>query len=541
MDRKFWHIQMTLPNGRDGDKIDSTLMLREATPVIAINDWDNSQWYDFRDNIAIGDIVFVRDGNNPIALVEVKSDCYQSDALGEKYGFQNYRKVSILQWADDYALKPDSGLFSQKTLEKCVNLNSRRASWIRKWYEAINNMSEIREMISMLRKKKNVILQGAPGTGKTYSTAALAVGLLDPTFSAFNDRAKVMEVYQKYLSEEKIGFTTFHQSLDYEDFIEGLKPVLIKNAISYNVESGIFKKMSDKARNNFGESYVSLRKELEVKKRLKLDLKRTTFQIELVDNGFISYSYDEEGNKKGNPIYYTRDTLLRVFRGEKGVESGQHENERKAILNYMREYHGLSEKPDNAVLIIDEINRGNIAKIFGELITLLEPDKRERCQNELSVYLPYSKEKFSVPSTLYIIGTMNTTDRSVGSLDYALRRRFVFITLKSKLSIVSAHYKDDGARSFAESLFNAVEVFLNQSNRDMYINNNDLMVGHSYFFAESIEELKLRYLYEIRPLLEEYLKDGIITYSNSCPADADAMINQFAVDRESNVQADSTN
>ena len=223
---------MTRPNGRDGDKIDSIPMLMESPPVIAINDWDNPQWSDFRDKITVGDIVFVRDGNTPIALVEVESDCYQSGILSEKYGFRNYRNVSILQWANDYTLKPDSGLFSQKTLEKCVEQNSRRANWIRGWYEAVKKMTEIRKWVEILKEKKNVILQGAPGTGKTFCTASIAVGLLDPNFTAFDDRAKVMEAYNGFVSNGRIGFTTFHQSMDYEDFVEGLKPVLVKNTIS---------------------------------------------------------------------------------------------------------------------------------------------------------------------------------------------------------------------------------------------------------------------------------------------------------------------
>ena len=157
--------------------------------------------------------------------------------------------------------------------------------------------------------------------------------------------------------------------------------------------------------------------------------------------------------------------------------------------------------PKNYVLIIDEINRGNVSKIFGELISLLEADKRVGGDHPLTVTLPYSKESFSVPSNLYIIGTMNTTDRSVGSIDYAVRRRFAFVTLEADENKVP--------EGNARNLFNAVKNFLNKSKYDMDI--EDLMVGHSYFMDAN--NLQMKWQYEILPLLMEYHKDGIISKS----------------------------
>lgn len=161
------------------------------------------------------------------------------------------------------------------------------------------------------------------------------------------------------------------------------------------------------------------------------------------------------------------------------------------------------ETPKNYVLIIDEINRGNVSKIFGELISLLEADKRVGGDHPLTVTFPYSKEPFSVPSNLYIIGTMNTTDRSVGSIDYAVRRRFAFVTLEADENKVP--------EGNARNLFNAVKNFLNKSKYDMDI--EDLMVGHSYFMTSDKDSLKMKWQYEILPLLMEYHKDGIISKS----------------------------
>ncbi|MDA0067143.1 AAA family ATPase [Brachyspira hyodysenteriae] len=159
---------------------------------------------------------------------------------------------------------------------------------------------------------------------------------------------------------------------------------------------------------------------------------------------------------------------------------------------------------------MDEINRGNIAKIFGELITLLEADKRKNADNEIEVKLPYSKEIFSVPSNLYIIGTMNTTDRSIGYIDYALRRRFAFITIKADKEKIENYYNDnEELKSKASTLFNNIENIIKEKlNEEFEI--DDIMIGHSYFMAKDEEELKRKLDYEIKPLLLEYYKDGIL-------------------------------
>ena len=168
----------------------------------------------------------------------------------------------------------------------------------------------------------------------------------------------------------------------------------------------------------------------------------------------------------------------------------------------------------NYVLIIDEINRGNVSKIFGELITLLESDKREGSDHPIPVTLPYSKIPFKVPKNLYIIGTMNTTDRSTGTLDYALRRRFAFVTLKANDDVITNHYTEignDALGIIAVALFNNIRNFIKDPKHlcgDFDI--DDLMVGHSYFMAKGEDQLKLKIKYEVIPLINEYINDGIL-------------------------------
>lgn len=288
------------------------------------------------------------------------------------------------------------------------------------------NKNLYQKEIDLLRFKKNIILQGAPGTGKTYSTASIALGIIGEDAVDYADHKAVMELYKKRCDEGRIGFVTFHQSMDYEDFVEGMKPEIIGDehkSVNYKIEDGIFKRMC------------------------------------------------------------------------RNTEKAEKQDEKDSLPH---------------VLIIDEINRGNVSKIFGELITLIEADKRIGGTHPIEVTLPYSKEPFSVPSNLYIIGTMNTADRSVGSIDYAVRRRFAFVTLKAEESQLEQYYhgKPDGLKEKACSLFEKVKEFLEDKKADMDI--DDLMAGHSYFMAEDEGQLAMKLKYEIIPLIEEYIKDEII-------------------------------
>ena len=269
--------------------------------------------------------------------------------------------------------------------------------------------------VYVIKQKKQIILQGAPGTGKTYSSSEIAVKLIDE--NAPSDRAELMKRYKELVNKGQIFFTTFHQSMDYEEFVEGIKPKTINGNITYELENGIFKKACKSAENN------------------------------------------------------------------------------------------------KVVLIIDEINRGNISKIFGELITLLETDKRKGKENEIEAILLYSKEKFSVPDNLYIIGTMNTADRSIGYIDYALRRRFAFIPIKADKLVIENYYdninKNSDCKDKAINLFNKVKELI-KGNINEEFEADDIMIGHSYFMAQNFEELQNKLEYEIKPLLLEYFKDGIL-------------------------------
>lgn len=387
--------------------------------------------------------------------------------------------------------------------------------------------------IEILKQKKQIILQGAPGTGKTYKTASIAVGMCNPFFTDFSDHKKVMEEYDRLVNEGQIAFCTFHQSMDYEDFVEGLKPEVKGNAVEYNVENGIFKTICEKAQTKEDagittciDKYLQSIKGYENKKSIPtLSGKSELYVWWTEGNDTISTRSVLSKSEKGeqySPSPLNIEKIKMQALGE-GVENNWRHYAQAFINAVKKEYdleNQISDKP--YVLIIDEINRGNVSKIFGELITLLEADKRSGGgSHHISLKLPYSKEDFSVPSNLYIIGTMNTTDRSTGTIDYAVRRRFAFITLESKADVIGSWCDSQSVPYNVKDAALAIFAQINGNGRNdtsSFIAKHkaadfeleDLKVGHSYFMAKDMATLKMKMCYEVVPLIKEYIKDGIL-------------------------------
>ena len=389
----------------------------------------------------------------------------------------------------------------------------------------------ISKTAKLLQSKHNIILQGAPGTGKTYNTAAIALAALDVTDVDLNDHKAVMKRYDSLLGDQ-IFFTTFHQSLDYEDFVEGLKPHVQTDAdgnsigVTYEPEDGIFKRACNAVQTDQSkdiveciDDYLQKIKGYQNKREIPTVTGRSSLYVWWKEgNSTVSSRSTNSTSSRGEE--YTPSPLniekIKLQALGKGCENNWQSYAQAFIEAVKIEYHATTDKP--VVLIIDEINRGNVSKIFGELITLLESDKRSNGNHPIKVMLPYTKGEFGVPSNLYIIGTMNTTDRSTGTLDYALRRRFAFVTLKSQDSVIKKYYSDAGndeLGSVAVALFDDIKKFIENPKHlcgDMSI--DDLMVGHSYFMAESEEELQDKVEFEILPLINEYINDGILNVKN---------------------------
>lgn len=370
----------------------------------------------------------------------------------------------------------------------------------------------------------NTILYGPPGTGKTYNTINKALEILNPEFYADNknDRKALVSKFEKYKNSKQIEFITFHQSYGYEEFVEGIKAEVTDNGlVKYIVEDGIFKRFSKLSLfmlefTNFIDKVIGTKIYGNIIinniDNTTIDVDNTgfgdsvTLEIEkfvIVHNSFSDY-YNKASKKmptrKREKLYFFNEYSKDILKDSKHVLWLY-----VTILNVFYERLKSVEYTANTkkyVLIIDEINRGNISKIFGELITLVETSKRYGNKEAIEIALPYSSEIFSVPKNLYIVGTMNTADRSIALMDTALRRRFNFEEMmpKYELESISTNLENSG--------INLQEILKVINKRVEYLYDRDHTIGHAYFidintFIELDDVMKNK----IIPLLQEYFYD----------------------------------
>jgi 5-methylcytosine-specific restriction enzyme B len=598
---------------------------RFITNGIWVNGKDDKKSIHITKEVKKGDLLALK---SSFATKQGKS-ILRVKCIGEVIHNENDGENLVVKWQDDFKSFDIEGLGKYRSTIDRVAKEDIDAIFYNETIET--NLEKTTTMEFSL----NTILYGPPGTGKTYNTVNKALEIIGYDVEN-NDRKTIKAAFDKYVKEGQIVFTTFHQSMSYEDFIEGIKPETKEDKVIYNIKDGIFKTIANKAFSSLIkqnsqplENYVSptfdqLHNDFldSIKPFEGTDdfIFKTIYNhdIKLVDiNGStIVVMFRWQDVKKSTPavqrFVVTKDKLKLLFEG--GVNPHTIKSLKIAFAPFMQ--HNLSvfyavykkfyefiesstesktideveivddfsfeeideewalkdekgrkaaiDKSNNYVLIIDEINRANVSQIFGELITLIEDDKRIGNKEELKLTLPYSKKEFGVPPNLYIIGTMNTADRSVEALDTALRRRFVFeemMPLDELLSPQSMVWKlwwdyidydwnnkeykeienklyqflgfseEQNNRDFKESLWqpmksekkpnktqidvlkilkfengiNLQKLLIAINTRIEVLLNRDNLIGHSYFLNVScIKDLKNAFKNKIIPLLQEY-------------------------------------
>ncbi|EDH3487951.1 AAA domain-containing protein, partial [Campylobacter jejuni] len=388
----------------------------------------------------------------------------------------------------------------------------------------------------------NQILYGSPGTGKTYHTIDKALEIISKEekiqIPSEDDRINRKKIFDEYVKNGQIVFTTFHQSYGYEEFVEGIKPIIDNDEnsqeVKYDVKDGIFKELCDKSLKNYilsmqNENEIDLDKLIfEFANYINQDFlnKGNEFPLEnkvsikkILLNSKDEYRSFLLGGSIKSPQRLTIDIIKRdylnfknkkilSFKDIKPKYDSQSDYHGNAIYYFMfynklKEFENIQNEKfkikkeilKSYIIIIDEINRGNVSKIFGELITLIEPSKRIGAKEELKVILPYSGKEFGVPKNVYIIGTMNTADRSITSLDTALRRRFEFVEMMPDVSKLSMDCEGINLQELLKAINTRIE----------YLLDREKTIGHAFFIGvENLNDLKKVFKNKIIPLLQEY-------------------------------------
>ncbi|PWE00224.1 ATPase [Marinilabilia rubra] len=403
--------------------------------------------------------------------------------------------------------------------EELLNDCKRQFEPYQQIFELRNKMIELNDKYEPIKKlleyKKQIIFQGPPGTGKTYTAKDIAYEIIfDRQVSGEPmERKKQMEELQ---NSDQFKLIQFHPAYSYEDFVRGISARENNGSIEYNTEDRVLVKFAQDAikekviysyddYDKFFPSFLKM-----IKENIPYELNNSKYTIKGVGSNFFDV-HDNGKHFRKVRFEAIKSTYRELISCQPPLGGGYYMEEdcSKKFMFFLNNSTEIDyeKKKQKYVLVIDEINRANLPSVLGELIYALE----YRGEFVESMYEKDGVRNIVLPPNLYIIGTMNTADRSVGHIDYAIRRRFSFVDILPELSIIQTC----GCEK-AEELFKEVaKLFVKDNGRPAdtlspEFQADNVMLGHSYFMEQDEENLKVRLVYEIIPLLMEYVKDGIL-------------------------------